>query len=152
MENLIFNEDLIELKFDAKSKEDVIYCLGDKLRKAGCIKEGFEEAVLEREKQYPTGLPTPVPIALCHEKAEWVKKTAISIATLGKPVRFNNMGNPNTVVDVDIVFLLAVKDPNNHMKLLKKLMVFFKDGETLMQIRDTQDKKLVIENLQMALE
>ena len=151
MENLIFNEDLIEIKFDAKTKDDVIYCLGDKLRKVDCIKEGFEKAVLEREKQYPTGLPTPVPIALCHEKAEWVKKTAISIATLKEPVRFNNMGNPSTVVDVDIVFLLAIKEPNNHMKLLKKLMVFFKDEETLIQIRDTQDKKLVIEKLQMAL-
>jgi PTS system galactitol-specific IIA component len=136
-------KELTEVGFAASNKEEVIKLLSDKMNRMGYIEKGFEEAVLAREREYPTGLPTNIPVALCHVEAEYVNQTALAVATLKKPVEFHNMGDPKMVLPVEIVFLLTIVDPKKQVVYLRKMMELFKD-DTLLKIKDADSKEELV--------
>jgi galactitol PTS system EIIA component len=144
MAEVILSADLIELKIPDKEKEDVIKVLADKLTAKGYVKDGYYENVIRREKEFPTGLPTVIPVALCHTEAEYVNESAMAIGTLKQPVDFNEMGTPERSIKAEIVFLLALKDPKDQITYLKKLVTAFKSKETLETIRDAEDKQALL--------
>ena len=143
MIDLILDEQLVEVGVDVQDREEVIRLLSGKMDSCGFVEQGFEQAVLAREKQYPTGLPTRIPVALCHVEAEYVKQTAMAVAVLKKPVEFHNMGDPQSVLDVEIVFLLTILDPKQQVFYLRKLMELFKD-DTLPNLKAAKTKKEAI--------
>jgi len=143
MFDLILSEELAEISFEAKNKEEVIKLLSSKMNDLGYVEPGFEKAVLEREKEYPTGLPTKIPVALCHVEAEYVNHTALAIATLKKPIEFHDMGNPKNTLMVEIVFLLTIVDPKKQCLYLRKMMSIFKD-ETLLELKSSNTKKEIV--------
>ena len=57
--DLLF-EELIELTLEAEDFEDAIKKIGEDAYRKGYVKEGFADAVIKREKLYPTALPTEV--------------------------------------------------------------------------------------------
>ncbi len=141
--DLILSEQLAEICFEANNKEEVIHLLSSRMDKLGYVEPGFEKAVLERERDYPTGLPTKIPVALCHVEAEYVNQTALAIATLKKPVEFHDMGDPKNTLQVEIVFLLTIVDPKKQCLYLRKMMSIFKDN-TLLEIKSSKTKKEIV--------
>ena len=51
-----------------------------------------------------------------------------------EPVKFHVMGGTGEILDVIIVFLLAISDPKSQLELLKKLMNLLKNEEVLQKI------------------
>ena len=143
MLDMVVSEQLAETGFDAQNKEEVIKLLSGKMDQLGYVENGFEEAVLSREREYPTGLPTKIPVALCHVEAEFVNRTALAVATLKKPVEFHNMGDPKMVLPVEIVFLLTIVNPKEQVVYLRKMMELFKDN-TLQKMKDAGSKKELV--------
>lgn len=139
MSEVILSEDLIELGIIETQKENVIKILADKLKIKGYVKDGYYENVIKREKEYPTGLPTVIPVALCHTEAQYVNQSAMAVGTLVQPVEFNEMGTPERQIQAEIIFLLALKDPKDQITYLKKMVTAFKSKETLEAIRDAQN-------------
>jgi PTS system galactitol-specific IIA component len=144
MAEVILSEDLVELGITATEKEDVIKILADKLKAKGLVKDGYYENVVEREKDFPTGLPTVIPVALCHTEAKYVNQSAMAVGTLVQPVEFNEMGTPERNIQAEIIFLLALKDPKDQISYLKKMVTVFKSKETLEQIRDASEKSELV--------
>lgn len=59
---------------------------------AGFAKQGYDQALIERENQYPTGLHIPeVEVAIPHADVEWAIKPSLTIAILDHPVTFGSM-------------------------------------------------------------
>ncbi len=139
MAEVILSEDLIELGITETQKEDVIKILADKLKAQGLVKDGYYENVIKREKDFPTGLPTVIPVALCHTEAQYVNQSAMAVGTLAQPVEFNEMGTPERNIQAEIIFLLALKDPKDQINYLKQMVTVFKSKETLEKIRDATD-------------
>lgn len=96
---------LIFVNVEAKQWEDVILLLSNALSKNGYVKKGFIKAILQREKEFPTGLQTPIPIALPHADINYTIKDGIALATLKKPVNFKEMRNPKSTINAKIVVL-----------------------------------------------
>ena len=63
---LYTNPTMILTEVQAESAEAVIRTLCDKAMENSCIEPTFVQAILEREKEYPTGLPTVIPLAIPH--------------------------------------------------------------------------------------
>ncbi len=143
MIDLIIEEKLVEIGIEAANRDEVIRLLSRKMDSCGYVGKGFTEAVLAREKQYPTGLPTKIPVALCHVEAEYVKHTAMAVATLKKSVEFHEMGDPQNVLNVEIVFLLTILDPKQQVLYLRKLMGLFKD-DTLPNLKQAKNKEEIV--------
>lgn len=139
MANIIISEKLIELNLPAAAKEEVLANLAGKLDALGCVNPGFYEGVIHREEQFPTGLPTAIPIALCHTEAHFVRQSALSVATLATPVKFQEMGTPERSVEAEIVFLLALNDPKQQVPWLKKMITLFRNQAYLETIKNQTD-------------
>jgi len=119
----------------AKDKNDAITQMGQILFENGFIKECFIPATLEREEKYPTGLPTSgLQIALPHTDGIYVNKSAIVIGVLENPVTFNEMGNPLNHLQVKIICLLAIREPNEQIQTLQMLSTIFEKSDILEQI------------------
>ncbi|MBS5989190.1 PTS sugar transporter subunit IIA [Anaerococcus hydrogenalis] len=144
-------EDLIFIDLDCDSREELIKYISDQMMNVGKVKDTYCNAVLERELIYPTGLNTgDIKVAIPHTDPVHVNSAGISVATLKNRVEFKNMEDPNQNIDVDLVFMLAVANPEAQVPLLVKLMGVFSDKELLKKIKDSKTKheiKQILEEL-----
>lgn len=103
--------------------EGALRVLGDVLIARGCAAPAYIEAAVERERSYPTGLALGTwGVALPHGDPTGVRCGAISVGRFERPVRFRRMDDAESAVDVDVVFFMAVDDPEGHLAVLSKLM------------------------------
>ncbi len=138
-----------DLEFD--NAEEVIRFGADKLCKAGYTKETYGDSVVEREKEFPTGLPTePFGIAIPHTNSSFVKKSGICCIKLKKPVVFHQMGNGEENIEAHFVILLAISDSSEHLELLSGLMELFTNEELLTQIEEAENEEKIAEILEKA--
>jgi PTS system galactitol-specific IIA component len=113
----------VSLGLDAEDASEVIHTIGGKLLDAGYVRETFTDAVLERERTIPTGLPLGGRhnAAIPHTDVEHVIRPGIGMATLLRPVGFKNMVSPEETVEVRLVFVLALEQPKSQIEMLQEV-------------------------------
>lgn len=134
----------------AKNWQEAIKLTASALFEKGYVKSSFEEACIDREKQFPTGLNTPVPIAIPHTELEHVNCSAVCILRLKQPCVFMNMEDSSQCIPVQYVMNLAVHKKNEHIQLLPKIIQMFQDSEFVRKISflNVDDlKKAVVEHI-----
>lgn len=143
------SESLIRIGVEAKSSEEVIQSLGELLEQNGMVKGSYIPAVIEREKIYPTGLPSNgVTVAIPHTNTSHVHKSAIAIGVLKEPVKFYMMGGTGEELQAKIVFLLAISDTKKQLELLKNLMKLFQNKEILQAVVEASTESEIFQILQ----
>lgn len=126
----------------ARTKEDVISFLARDLFEKGYVNENYCNATLERENNYPTGLSTkPIGIAVPHSNPENVIKEAVIVAVTPNLVKFAEMGNNDSLIDVGIIFLLALKGENNHLNYLRNIVNYFKQKDNVVSFHALQSEQ-----------
>ncbi len=140
----------IILQYPAKDAEDVVTALGDRLLKAGYVKESFVQAALTREQSMPTGLPLSgnTNAAIPHTDVEHVLKAGVAMATLTEPVIFHNMANPEDTVEVKLVFLLALDQPKAQIEMLQEIAGVLQSPELIETLMNAQTPDEVIQALE----
>lgn len=135
-----FYDDLVLAPMSAVSAADAITQLGTLLQKAGFVKESFIPAVIQREQEFATGLPTAdVGVAIPHTDVEHVLRQAIAVGVLDEPVAFGEMGSPDDTVLVQVVCVLAVVKSEIMVKMLQSLVQMFQTPGLLKQIVQARD-------------
>lgn len=133
----LINEELILTDLNCLTSEEVIDALSERLYRAGYVKQGFAEAVINREREFPTGLPCEIPVAIPHCDPANCKHSGIALGLLKKPVAFGEMGVNDRKVLVDIVFLIALNDPDQQVVWLKRLTDLFQNAKLLRELQAT---------------
>lgn len=142
------NVDLISLGLESNDYESVIKELGNKMYQKKYVKNTYISAVLEREKILPTGLDIgEMCVAIPHTDSKHINESNVAVGILKKPVKFNSMIDPTDRLDVELVFLLAVKNPDSQVKLLKDLMSVFQNIKLLKSIKNASTKEEVAQLL-----
>jgi PTS system galactitol-specific IIA component len=150
--NKIISTDLILPRLEARTWQEVIQALGDKLQDYGYVKATYVPAVMEREGVFPTGLPLgDINVAIPHTDVEHVNKPAIAVATLARPVAFGNMGEPGNLLEARIVFLLAMNEPHAQLDLLQNLVKTFQNPQVLENLLGTASPEEIESILQQHL-
>jgi PTS system galactitol-specific IIA component len=148
----VFHEDLIALDLKASGSEEVISALGKLLYQNGYVEDTFIDAVITREHEMATGLPTrPFGVALPHTDCEHVKRTGIAVGILAQPVDFFMMGTPDQQVQAHMVFLMAIREPKKQITLLQKLAELFHKPEILEELRTSKTSRSVVKILKNAI-
>lgn len=130
--NITLKNELILLDVKAENQFELLEKVADNLYQLGYVKKSYKNAVIEREKIFATGLPTLMGgVAIPHTDIQHVEKPAISIARLEKPVKFIIMGDDSATVDVDLIFMLAMKEEHAQLELLQSLMGILQDEKAL---------------------
>lgn len=125
------NKKYIALAAEAENWEEALRICGKALIGRKYVGQGFIEACVSREKKFPTGLPTVIPVAIPHAASDEVYKTSVCVLKLIKPVRFNRMDDSKETVQARLIFNLAVREHNEHIDFLKKLIAFVMDEQQI---------------------
>lgn len=156
MSNLL-DKDLIVLHSNVQHYSDVFKELGQTMIDKGYANENYIEGLLERESNFPTGIPTEtIGIALPHTDASFVKESKIGLLVLENPVKFGVMGGDGEETDVKIVFLLGCSEGNQHLQALQNVIELIQDANFVEKIVSLKSKdeayELLNNNLTIQLE
>lgn len=142
MNEIVFDESLILELGDVEDNTEALTLLTDYLLEKGFVKEGYREAILEREAAFPTGLSTgEINIAIPHADTSFVNQAALCVGILKKPVKFSAMDEPDHQIDVNIIIVLALKEAHGHLEMLQKVVELIKDQDNLKKIVMAGDMK-----------
>ena len=141
--NFTIDKNLIIVKDTSQTPKEIITKLGNLLYKYGFVKESYIQAVLDREEKFPTGLQARIAgVAVPHTDTEHVINPAIAIATLEKPVVFHQMGGtPNSIVNVEVVIMLAIHNAKLVIPILRKVIFILENDKALLKIKDAKNKE-----------
>ena len=132
----LLTEELVFLDVEADSDEGLIRTLAAEAERLGYVKAGWADAVIRRERIYPTGLPTEVmKVAVPHAmERDQVNTPVIIVATLKRPVNFKEMGDGEQDVPVDVVFMLAVCGDKAQLTILQSVVGMFSDAGAMISV------------------
>ncbi len=142
-----FTVDLIEPDLEARTKEEAIEKLSNNFVALGYATSNYYRLVIEREKEYPTGLVTSgANIAIPHAFDPTIKGTHVAIGILKNPVLFDNMENFDEKISVEIIFMLAISEAKEQLEMLQILMSIFKSKDLLREIKKKNQKRIYVLN------
>lgn len=145
MEQAVF-EELVFMDVEAGDAKELIRKIGAELEKNGYVKDTYVEAVVGREDEYPTGLQlADMAVAMPHTTGSHVNKPAVAVAKLKKPVTFAHMGDPDTKVEAEMVFMMAILDSSKQLELLQKVMKIFTNKEAMAELKAAETKQALFE-------
>ena len=77
--------------------------------------------LLRVKKNYATGLQlADIAVAMPHTDPQHVNRPGVCIAQLKHPVEFEHMGDPDTKVQAEMLFMMAIKNPDEQVELLQE--------------------------------
>ena len=149
----LFDPVLVRLGIQASDRREAVSALAEALRAAGKVRVSYLEAVLAREAEFPTGLPTPgVAIAIPHTDVEHCIEPAVAAGTLRDAVEFEEMGSPGSTLEVRIVFLLSITNPEDHVEWLSRLASAFQTPELASNLLESTSPEHACRLLQASVE
>lgn len=145
-DEIILSPDLVLVNQEAKSSTEIIKKLGSLLFSSGYVKDSYIQAVIDREKVFPTGLQTvKCGFAIPHTDSIHVNQTAVGVATLKSPVIFKAMDNPENPIEARIIMMLAVSDPNKVVETLTTIISILENQAKIDKILKAESKEEIYE-------
>lgn len=126
----LFDKELI-FCLTAESQEELFHQVADLLEERKIVKSSYREALLDREKSFPTGLDMEflgkdLPnVAIPHTDIEHNLTENVVVAKLDRPVTFHNMIAPAQTVEVSLLFFIINHSSSSQTNILAQLMDFF---------------------------
>jgi galactitol PTS system EIIA component len=144
---VFFDKEISLFQAEFTSKEEALEKMADLLTAENLVEVDFKQEILVRESTFPTGLPTlPFGVAIPHTDPDKVKEQQIAFASLKKPVTFNMMGSSGEEVDVRIIFMLALKNGEEHLGMLQRLIEIFQNQSIIKSLGNcsNQDELMTV--------
>lgn len=132
----LIGPELVHVGLEVPSRDALFRRMATTLEHEGRVADTFLQGLIDREVNFPTGLPVNGGVAIPHTDAEHVIEDSISIATLATPVGFREMaGADDTEIPVDVVFMLALGGSGHHLTILQQVLKCIQDPEFMTFIR-----------------
>ncbi|MGK2351255.1 PTS sugar transporter subunit IIA [Cutibacterium sp. V947] len=143
--SVLLNTKLTSINIDATDRDHVLTTMADQLDESGVTRPGFLEALLKREKDYPTGLPVSGGVAIPHTDPLYVTRDALAVTTLRTPVLFGQMGgSEEDEVPVSVVILMALSNADDHLSMLQNIVKSIQDGDLMKTIRSATEPEEIV--------
>ena len=84
-----------------------------------------------------------VKLYFCAWNNEYWKENSICFLKLDAPVVFRRMDDDTESIETDMIFNMAIKDPNEHLQALQSLMQFLNNPEALEKCRNLSDDEVI---------
>ena len=139
----LLNREMIFPNMEAKDFEDVLRQLGGEATKAGYAKATYADALVEREKEYPTALDVEgFGVAIPHTPVDHVLDTVIPVATLKEPIEFIQMGSDDETIGVRVIFMLTLAGKpgeHGHLDQLQRVLAIIQDTALLEKLQSANN-------------
>lgn len=110
---------------------EAIRMCGDAIVQSGNAGSQFVQACLDREVEYPTGLPSEIPVAIPHGFSDDISEDTICLLRPTRPVAFRRMDDDEEICEAQLIFNIAIKASEDHLNFLQQLMAFAMNTERL---------------------
>ena len=132
---MYFDKSIALFHRHAKDQKTVFDLLSAEFLKDDLVTDEFRKKVEERELVFPTGLSIDgMGVAIPHTDSIYVKRSQIGFMSLTEAVNFKEMGSGENV-EVQLVFMLALKEPHEQLEMLQKLVAMFQNPGVLDQLK-----------------
>ncbi len=144
--------ELVIINQSFESKEEILRELGGRLLSLGLVKDSFINAVIEREKNYATGLQAEVmALAIPHTDRKHVNESAIAFASLSSPIRWGEMATESDEVNAEIVIMLAVGEGGDHLETLMNVIDIVSEADILSALKQATSPQEIIRILKESI-
>ncbi len=142
----LIQAELIDMECDSISVNDFFETKAEILKKLGFVEKTYLEAIIEREKEYPTGLNLEnIAIAIPHTTVDHIKKPFIYFNKLvNRDIEFIQMGTDDVIVKPEYILMLGIKEPKNQVNLLAEIMELFSQKEFIYNIKNAKSATEII--------
>lgn len=148
----LLKEEHVLIHPQAANRTELLELMASQLNQSGITCAGFTEALLAREEQFPTGLPTEnIRFAIPHADAKYVLENALAVAILSEPVAFHRMDDPAQEIMAEVVVMMALKDSDGQLEMLQKLIGLFCDKDFWVEILAMSEPREVVEKFNAGL-
>lgn len=128
-----------------QSQTEFFDIISEELLKKNLVEPTFREAIEKRERQFPTGLVTSsYNVALNHVDSIHVKTNALFIYKLEKQIEYHQMDDPDSLLPVDMVFVLLIKDHDLQVKAISEVCTIWSNEKIMMELREKKEKDEVL--------
>ncbi|SIQ22851.1 PTS system IIA component, Gat family [Alkalispirochaeta americana] len=135
------------------SREEILRTMAEYLVKEGRCRRTFVEAILARERLYPSGLPLEGPkIAIPHTDTIHVHRSALLFVRLRTPVEFASMGDPKVTFPVQLVSMFALQNDDLVGNVLQTLITLYQRRQMLEDLLRSKDAREMYQILVSAVE
>ncbi len=139
-------KDIFMMNLTVGTKEQALTAMCSMLINTGYVTADFMEEILKREQGFPTGLPVQLyGVAVPHVDSKHVIESQVVFAALKKPVVFQQMGNNQQNIDVSFIFMLAFRDPTEHLQHLQKLFLCLQDTAFMQKLNQIKNKSHLLQ-------
>lgn len=128
-------EDVLVIDGHPCTWEEALEMTHKALFQAGYVKDTFLQGCVERERIFPTGLLTEIPVAIPHTDAKHVNIPAVCLLRLAKPVVFQDMGEPEQSVEAEYVFNMALQSNDDQLSMLQAILQVAQDADFLLNAK-----------------
>lgn len=148
----MITKDFMYCNYTVENKEELFDKLAFDLIQKGIVKEGFSQALKDREMEFPTGLPVKHGVAIPHTDGSLVNSDQLLFVTLNNPITFNEMGgDEEDVLEINVVIMLAVKDGKKHLDVLQNLIQAIQKESFIDSLADATNADMMEEAIKIYL-
>ena len=126
--------------------EELLGQLGNYAIDQGLAKAGFTEGLLERERNFPTGIQARTGIAIPHSEQEYTITPTLIIALLENKTEFRPMGG-GSMVPVEVVFLLLLNKEEKQVEMLGSIVEFIQDEEKMAVLKTAKQPEELLSSM-----
>ena len=120
--DLVIDKKLLLPHLKAKDNLDALGQIADNLQRQGYVKAGYKQAILDREAEYPTGLPSPRPTV------------------------------NQVILPTKIVIMMAIGEPHGQVEMLQKIVEVIQDDHLRHEIANAKDAETLYRLLSKTFE
>lgn len=148
----MITKDFMYCNYTVENKEELFDKLAIDLMEKGIVKEGFSQALKDREMDFPTGLPVKHGVAIPHTDGSLVNSDQLLFVTLNNPITFNEMGgDEEDILEINVVIMLAVKDGKKHLDVLQNLIQAIQKESFIDSLADATNVDMMEEAIKIYL-
>ncbi|TRZ56558.1 MAG: PTS sugar transporter subunit IIA [Streptomycetaceae bacterium] len=135
---------LVAHELEADSVEQALEKIAQWGDGAGLFKSTWLKAAIKRESEFPTGLPTLIPVAIPHTDSVHVNADGVGFFKLNNPIEFGEMGSLDEKVQVKMILPLLITNPAEQVDLLMAVIGALQDAEFLSALDSASSTEEII--------
>ena len=141
----LFRKDLIYIK-DAEDSTKLFKIIGKELIQKRIVKDNFVDAIIEREKNYPTGIDLSVVegqkynVAIPHTEIEYCCDKCIVFVKIKNEIGFKNMISPDQELKVKYLFIIVNNENEAQTNILSNIMDFITNKNNMDMLEKINDE------------
>lgn len=131
---------------DFKTRDEYFDFIAEKLHKEGYVNESYAQGLKDRERDFPTGLPLPIGVAIPHTDSSYVNKDTFVVSTFKNPIKFGEMaGEEDDKVDVKLAIGIVMSNGEKHLEVLQHIIERIQDEQFVKSLVYSVDDDSIVE-------